>query len=79
MCDEVSEYFHRLANEPSIGLHHVTTHMYNKGVPRIVQAKEDLQKSTAECDNAVAYDVTESLRSVKAMQELVALKNTKVH
>jgi hypothetical protein len=78
MCTALSEYFHRLANEPSIGLHHVSTHMYAKGIPRIVTAKEELQKCTVECDNAVAYDVTESLRSVRAMHELVAFKNTKV-
>ena len=78
VCAEVSEYFHRMANEPSIGLYHVTTHMFNKGIPRVQSVKEDLQKCTKDCDNALAYDVTESLRSVRAMHELVALKNTKV-
>ncbi len=75
-CAELSEYIGRLANEPSVGLHHVTTHMHTKGMPRAATVRDSLQGVTREAE-AAAYDAGDSTRSVRAMHELVALKNTK--
>jgi hypothetical protein len=75
-CAELSDYIVRLANEPSLGLHHVTTHIHHKAVPRMGAVRESLQAVTREAESA-SYDVSDSTRSVRAMHELVALKNTK--
>lgn len=75
-CADLSDYIVRLANEPSLGLHHVTTHIHHKAVPRMAAARDSLQAATREAE-AASYDVSDSTRSVRAMQELVALKNTK--
>jgi hypothetical protein len=75
-CAELSDYIVRLANEPSLGLHHVTTHIHHKAVPRMNGARDSLQEVTREAE-AAAYDVSDSTRTVRAMHELVALKHIK--
>lgn len=70
-----SDYLHRMANEPSIGLYHCTNHVA-RAMPRLASMQEELRNTCKEVDNAT-YDCTDAARAVSAMHELVAFRNTK--
>ena len=62
-CAELSDYIVRLANEPSLGLHHVTTHIHHKAVPRMSAARDSLQGVTREAAMAKMF-ATEGAQAV---------------
>ena len=78
-CDvfeKLSDSLHRIANEPSVGMHHITTHIHSKGNPRIGDLKNQLQGVTREADAAL-YNLTDAARTVRGMEELVTFKSIK--
>lgn len=75
-CALASDYLHRLANEPTVGMHHITTHVLHKGIPRLRETTASMLRTAKEAD-AASDDVTDMTRTVRGMHELVALKNTK--
>ncbi len=71
----LTDYLHRLANEPSIGLYHCANHI-KKAVPVLSDMQMALRGTCKDVDNAV-YECTDAARAVCAMHELVAFRNTK--
>lgn len=71
----LTDYLHRLANEPSIGLYHCANHI-KKAVPVLSDMQVTLRGTCKDVDNAV-YECTDAARAVCAMHELVAFRNTK--
>lgn len=70
-----SDYIHRVANEPSIGMYHCTTHI-SRAVPKLRDMQVSLRGVCREVDRAI-YECTDATRAVSSMQELVAFRNTK--
>jgi len=70
-----SEYFHYLANEPSIGLYHVQEHV-RKTIPRNSELKKDLKKKSQLLEE-VTYDVDYSLSAVRGLVDLTTFTNIK--
>jgi len=68
-----SEYLNLLANEPSVGLYHVQTHI-QKSVPKIVNQKKDVNSQTKQVTDAY-YDLDFSAKTIKELQENTTFSN----
>jgi hypothetical protein len=78
-CDvfeRLSDSLHRIANEPSVGMHHITTHIHSKGEPRIAGMRNQLQGVARDADAAL-YVLNDAARTVRGMEELVTFKGIK--
>ena len=65
----VTEYAHQLANEPSVGLFHVQTHL-SKAVPKIVEAKGEIEKGQRAGQDLLAFidDSRETVQTLDSLQ-----------
>ena len=73
----MSCYLHRLANEPSIGVYHVNTHI-KKCVGRSVELWNRVEAINRKSES-VLYDAGDASRAVVAMRELTSLQQIKSH
>ena len=63
-CAEVTEVFHTLANEPSVGLYYVTEHI-QRSVPTLVAEKQQLNQA-AEGFQGAGLDASFALHELTA-------------
>merc|ERR1712137_1158587 len=70
-----SKYLNQIANEPSIGLYHVQTHI-RKAVPKATKSSEDL-KATSDRVSAVMIDTDLSVQTLKTVNRIQSYKNIK--
>jgi len=70
---KMSEFLHHLANEPSIGLYHVSDHV-RRTVPKTVDLKKTL-KATCKAVEDLHYDMDYTMRTVESLNELQSFKN----
>eukprot|EP01130_Rhizamoeba_saxonica_P016555 TRINITY_DN7670_c0_g1_i1.p1 TRINITY_DN7670_c0_g1~~TRINITY_DN7670_c0_g1_i1.p1 ORF type:complete len:268 (-),score=64.50 TRINITY_DN7670_c0_g1_i1:184-987(-) len=65
---EVSEYLHRLANEPSVGLHHVTDHV-RRNVNVLAELKKTLKIQGKKLDD-MSYDIDSAILVLRPLHEI---------
>eukprot|EP01126_Amoeba_proteus_P047701 TRINITY_DN5465_c0_g1_i12.p1 TRINITY_DN5465_c0_g1~~TRINITY_DN5465_c0_g1_i12.p1 ORF type:complete len:321 (-),score=61.35 TRINITY_DN5465_c0_g1_i12:142-1104(-) len=70
---KMSELLHIMANEPSVGLYHVSNHVI-KSVPRCVETKNQLKESTKSIKE-LNYDMDSTLVTIQELKDLNTFNN----
>eukprot|EP01091_Cochliopodium_minus_P001282 TRINITY_DN11143_c0_g1_i1.p1 TRINITY_DN11143_c0_g1~~TRINITY_DN11143_c0_g1_i1.p1 ORF type:complete len:174 (-),score=49.28 TRINITY_DN11143_c0_g1_i1:66-587(-) len=70
---ELSEYLHRLANEPSLGIYHINVHI-RKAIPRMENTTKEMNTIIQKTDNA-NYDIEDSEGVIIGMSESKTFDN----
>ncbi|KYR02686.1 hypothetical protein DLAC_00145 [Tieghemostelium lacteum] len=70
---KISDYFHQLANEPTIGLYHVQDHI-RRNVPKNVTNKREIANLTARVEEK-SLDIEYSKKTVESIKEITTFDN----
>mmetsp|Transcript_9650 Transcript_9650/g.10686 ORF Transcript_9650/g.10686 Transcript_9650/m.10686 type:complete len:237 (+) Transcript_9650:24-734(+) len=72
---KMCECLHNLANEPSIGLYHITDHI-RRNVPKLVTMKQHMKKETTVV-NDFNYDLEYTMASIKSLGQITTFDSIK--